>query len=49
MRDSKFGAKHFINRQPYNTKVIDYTEFEKNELPQLEIFQRKLIKSQLEK
>jgi hypothetical protein len=45
MRESKFGARHFINRQPYDTKVIHYSEFEKNELPQLEIFQRKQIKS----
>lgn len=31
-KNSRFGAKHFQNRLPYKTKVIEYTEYLANEI-----------------
>lgn len=31
-RNARFGAKHFKNRQPYQTKVIEYAEYLGEEL-----------------
>lgn len=31
-KNARFGAKHFKNRQPYQTKVIEYAEYLTNEI-----------------